>query len=390
MKKYSDLTNVSKTHNSHSNNATTINKGNPNNDSRSQLNINTSAISDSKPAHGTDMLQYQTVNGDRSLCQTQNMAKTNTAYQNCNTISNANNKHFNQVALQNISDNTKNFLTERQTITNQFNNGLASSEGLRMMVQNNSNKKPEESNEDKSSELKERIFQSYHSKLNSNINLNIKALSPDTKNEAYRQMQSKLATNSAAQKKYFSNGKVYTETSDINTYMNRDFRSQNDRDLTPQSQRNIQEHKNNTGSKKKKDAKVAKHLMTPQIENNKNHFFTNFNNQHLQNSPTIKENISKFITPNYLVNNILEMSKLNNQNSPGNLSNYNQRLSYAEKCVSKENHNDMNLNHAKKGYGEIYKESKDFKQQILDIKNKTRSSKNNFHHNTEEAVKIYI
>ena len=318
------------------------------------------------------------------------MAKTNTAYQNCNTISNANNKHFNQVALQNISDNTKNFLTERQTITNQFNNGLASSEGLRMMVQNNSNKKPEESNEDKSSELKERIFQSYHSKLNSNINLNIKALSPDTKNEAYRQMQSKLATNSAAQKKYFSNGKVYTETLDINTYMNRDFRSQNDRDLTPQSQRNIQEHKNNTGSKKKKDAKVAKHLMTPQIENNKNHFFTNFNNQHLQNSPTIKENISKFITPNYLVNNILEMSKLNNQNSPGNLSNYNQRLSYAEKCVSKENHNDMNLNHAKKGYGEIYKESKDFKQQILDIKNKTRSSKNNFHHNTEEAVKIYI
>ena len=88
------------------------------------------------------------------------MAKTNTAYQNCNTISNANNKHFNQVALQNISDNTKNFLTERQTITNQFNNGLASSEGLRMMVQNNSNKKPEESNED-NDRLSSRILKAW-------------------------------------------------------------------------------------------------------------------------------------------------------------------------------------------------------------------------------------
>ena len=83
------------------------------------------------------------------------------------------------------------------------------------------------------------------------------------------------------------------------------------------------------------------------------------------------------------------MSKLSNQNSPGSISSYNQRQSIAEKYLTKENNNDANMNHTKKGYGDIYKESKDFKQQIMDMKSKTRSSKNNFHHNTQEAVRFF-
>ena len=190
-------------------------------------------------------------------------------------------------------DVNRNFMTERHTVG--FNGGLASSEGLILNMQSGSNKKPDDN---KSTELKERIFQSYHSKLNSNIKANLKSLSPDTKND-FRQTGTKLNTNNTGQKKYFSNGKVYTENVDMNSYVHgHNVMSQNDRDLTPQSSRNRQEQRNNTGSKKitKETAKVPQNFMTPSIENNKNHFFSNFNNQHLSNSPTIKENISKFIS----------------------------------------------------------------------------------------------
>lgn len=87
------------------------------------------------------------------------------------------------------------------------------------------------------------------------------------------------------------------------------------------------------------------------------------------------------------------MSKLNNQcnspGSPGQLSSYNQRMSYAEKYMTKENSNNHNMD-KNKGYSDMYKDSKDFKQQIMEMKSKTRCSKNNFHHNTQEAVNYYI